>query len=845
MSSDKLITLADGTQKSIERASRKELLGSLSHYKDISDEWLRRMIIDKNRIDILANEVLGYTLQPFHVKMLKFQFEHPKSLQLAYRGSGKSCTVGTKVIRHDGTVDEIQNIKVGDQLMGPDSKPRTVLNVQPGRGPMYEIRPTRSKPWQCNDAHILTLKGRQHKKGQIIDVPIRDYIDRFKHCKRGLLDTPWKQFHVPVDFPEKPLEFDPYLIGLWLGDGTSSVPQITNPEVEIEDWLYTWSHTAGYAITKSYSSTGCQRYYIKSLSTVNHLLRFLESMGPEKHVPRHYITNSEEKRLQLLAGLVDTDGYYDKLDTYEICQKHKHLAEDIAFLARSLGFFVSLNEKIGTIKYEDGTLFRGLYYRLYISGNVDRIPCKVKRKQAKSREINKDPLVEGFDAVPIGDGDYYGVLLDGDGRFLLEDFTVTHNSTSCTITKAIHLLIKDRNLRILLVSKTKGNAENFLKEIKTHLESNEKLIKLFGEFYDPHKVSKWDNSEIEILGRTKVVRESSVSCLGVDSAIVSRHYDVILCDDLVEEENARTKHLRDKTKTWFYQTLDPTLEPPDKSISHRGEMHFVGTRYHYDDFYGHLMENELKGHTQIIPALDEHGNSPWPERHPPEWFLEKKRNAGAIVYGCQYLCQTEQMKGEIFKYDDCQRLPQPKFPNPKELKIFMGVDLAIKESESADQFALVVIGIEGDMSKDDCRYYILDSYAKQIRFSKQTDLILSKYNEWDPILCVIESNAYQLAQIQTLKDHNAEMRVHPHITDKDKMTRAWKLSPLFEQGRMFFKEQGQEELIDQLVLFPSHRYKDLFDALDLAVTASKIRRRKRVRKDREEPGIISVRKRGI
>lgn len=400
-------------------------------------------------------------------------------------------------------------------------------------------------------------------------------------------------------------------------------------------------------------------------------------------------------------------------------------------------------------------------------------------------------------------------------------------STTCTVTKVLHLLLKNPNLRILLASKTVNNAEAFLKEIKSHFETNHKLIEIFGQYYDSRRVPKWDNREIEVLPRTVFTKEANVTCVGVDGTIVGKHYDIIIGDDLVDEENTRTKYMRDKAKTWYYQTLDPTLEPPDPAVPHRGEYHRLGTRYHYDDLYGHLIANELKAHHQVIPALSTDGKSPWPEKYPAEWFAEKRQKSGMIIFNAQYQCDTEAMKGEVFQYDDCQIIDDIDIPS--DLRVFMGVDLAISEKDSADKFAIVVLGIDST-----ARYYVLDYYENQLRFKDQTRKIIEYYKKWDPIRIAIETNAYQAAQYQNLKDEDIDIRLKPIITDKDKISRAWKLSSIFEDKRVFFKK-NMGLLIEHMVLFPNHGYKDLFDAFDLAVTASK---KKKKRRERREPGVI-------
>jgi phage terminase large subunit-like protein len=405
-------------------------------------------------------------------------------------------------------------------------------------------------------------------------------------------------------------------------------------------------------------------------------------------------------------------------------------------------------------------------------------------------------------------------------------------STTCTEVKVIHLLLKNPNLRILIASKTLQNACGFLKNIKSHFETNTRLQEIFGRYYDAKRVGKWDEREIEVLPRTIVAKEASVTCVGVEGTVVSKHYDVIISDDLVDEDNSRTKLQREKTQKWFYNTLMPTLEPPDDLVPHRGEHHMLGTRYHYDDLYGHLIKNELKKHHQVIPALDERGRSPWPKKYPAKWFAERRKRAGLIIFNAQYQCDTEAMKGEIFQYDYCQQLSDDVWPDPKTLRIFMGVDLAISEDEKADKFAIVIIGV----TKDRSGYYVLDYFEDQLRFSAQTKKILEYYRRWKPIRCGIETNQYQAAQYQTLREIDKDIRLKRIHTDKDKITRAWKLSSLFEDKRMFFRKGSQALLIEHLVLFPNHKYKDLFDGLDLAVTTSKMRRRRGG--DRKEPGVI-------
>lgn len=409
-------------------------------------------------------------------------------------------------------------------------------------------------------------------------------------------------------------------------------------------------------------------------------------------------------------------------------------------------------------------------------------------------------------------------------------------TTIATVTWAIWQLILNADRRILFASKTGTNAEDFLKEVKQHFESNERLREIFGDFVGNER---WDAKAIQIKGRTKPFKEPSINTVGLEGAVASKHYDIIHADDLVDEENSRTKYQRDKMLDWYYKMLIPTLNPPTPTDRFVGCLHAVGTRYHFNDLYGHLSEGqpdgtggEFKGDkTLVIPITNPDGTAVWPERF-SEAKIKSLKSMGIIRFNSQYMCDCEAMKGKIFRYDDCRVVDDSEIPS--ELKVYMGVDLAISESEEADMFAMVCIGIDAVGA-----IYVLEYLEAQLRFPEQTEAIKAMAARRKPIRVGIEANAYQKAQIQQLKESSKKdlataVNAVPLFTLKDKVTRAWNLAKHFENSRMRFR-RDQQPLIEHLVLFPGHRYKDLFDALDLAVKASETR----VRRGREtEPGLM-------
>jgi hypothetical protein len=140
-----------------------------------------------------------------------------------------------------------------------------------------------------------------------------------------------------------------------------------------------------------------------------------------------YKTADRRARLALLAGLMDTDGSVSRT-SYDFVTKSRRLAEDVAFVARSLGLCVPRVNERTAVCCNSPTRAVGTYYRLCISGETTVVPCLVPRKLPPMRTSKKDPLRTGFFVRRAGVQRYYGFTLDGDGRFLLGDFTVTHNS---------------------------------------------------------------------------------------------------------------------------------------------------------------------------------------------------------------------------------------------------------------------------------------------------------------------------------------------------------------------------------------------------------------------------------
>jgi superfamily II DNA or RNA helicase len=349
-------------------------------------------------------------------------------------GFGKCTSKNTPIIMYDGSIKMVQDVKVGDQLMGDDSTPRNVLSLARGRETMYDIIPNKGNKYTVNESHILSLKcsvnhSKKYKKGEIYDISIKDYLNLPKsfHGPGG----PLLGYRVGVDFPYKEVDIEPYFLGIWIGDGTKRNLGITNIDIPIIDYCYEYARRLELDIRKCDSKKSrCSLYFITSHNKKpNSLIKSFKKYNllNNKHIPHDFKCNSRQIRLELLAGIIDSDGS-NHYENYDIIQKNEKLFDDIIYLARSLGFAAYKKECKKSCMYK-GEKREGTYYRTTIHGKgLEEIPVKCERKKAKPRKQIKDALVSRIKVIKKEKDNYYGFELDGNHRYLLGDFTVTHNT---------------------------------------------------------------------------------------------------------------------------------------------------------------------------------------------------------------------------------------------------------------------------------------------------------------------------------------------------------------------------------------------------------------------------------
>jgi DNA gyrase/topoisomerase IV subunit B len=386
----------------------------------------------------------------------------------------------TPVLMWDGSIKRADNIVIGDKLVGDDGNVRNVSKTTSGNDNMFEITTEYGQKYTVNSEHIITLyyknnniikekvsdeeyyldyfdgqtiktivvkynqnvSGDDHynktklskeeayneileKQKEIIikynisnkiDIKISDYMKLSKFAKRGLFMI--SNDHV-VNWEKQQVKINPYILGTWLGDS------------EILTEFVIWAETIECELT--HHKTG-----INSIGDKNHSSKTCKgctTSNPIKHLLKEYIFNDKQTRLELLAGFIDTDGIVKTkgAQSYiEISQtkiSNSNLISELEFLCKTLGFSTSIKEQhIGvTEKGNDIILLTLRIMGEFLHEIPTRLPKKKVNDSRHKRTFTYNNYMN-FKINYIGKGPFYGWSLDGNERFLLGNFIVTHNS---------------------------------------------------------------------------------------------------------------------------------------------------------------------------------------------------------------------------------------------------------------------------------------------------------------------------------------------------------------------------------------------------------------------------------
>ena len=275
----------------------------------------------------------------------------------------------------------------------------------------YERFKEFSRP--LKNVNLEEIESKTNKHTDIFELPIKDITER--HIKN------FRYVQRCVDYDIQEVIIDPYIFGLWLGDGNSRSCGLTTVDLPVKNIWCDYLKNMGLNVQednkknrnseiKSDESDHVVTYFGRTMEkTTNgcskpntnpflNELRRLNVFGA-KHIPEIYLKNSKENRLKLLAGLIDTDGTLAKGTSYSITQKREILSNNIAELCKSLGFFTNVTSQTKRCTNSPNPNHIDTYYRvdIFITFHTPTIPLQIVRKLNISPKPGQNSNFQKFD----------------------------------------------------------------------------------------------------------------------------------------------------------------------------------------------------------------------------------------------------------------------------------------------------------------------------------------------------------------------------------------------------------------------------------------------------------------
>lgn len=751
---------------------------------------------------------------------------------------GKALAHDTPVLTISGWKNHGE-LEVGDVIFAPSGKPISVLGVTSEfEDEAYEvvfddgsiIVAGKSHEWAV-EMDLEDTHGDRIRKDEIIETHqltecLRDKnrrANRIRVCR-------------PLEFAPRSLVINPYILGIWLGDGTWSNGTITVGEQDIE-------HFYKYGVkTQVAKPNGKHKVYRVLIPNLQFNLKRLD-LFKNKHIPLNYLIASAEQRWALLQGLMDTDGTVDnRVGRASFCSKLEPLARQVYQLVASLGMKPIISSMIKTCT-NSKTRASNLYWSVGFSPHAHEQVFRLKRKQDRIGVVAKRLKSTARyirELRAVGKRMLKCIQVEGGNYLVGYGLIATHNSSLASLYFSAFFLGTYPDKRVILTSYESDFAASWGRRVRDLLEEHGKDIFGITIREDSSAANRWD-----VTGR-----EGGMVAVGMGGSVTGRRADVMVIDDPHRNlQDAMSEVLRARNYEWYLSTALTR-------VSENGIVVLIQTRWHEEDLAGKLMKDaETRGEKWTIvrlPAIAEQHEA-WPTgwtRAPgdvlcPELFSKstvdaRRRALGPHLWAGLYQQRPVPIEGGIvkshwlkeYRREDewicCMRGEEEWFRyRPQEAFRFATVDLAITEKE---------------LSKDDPDFFVLCAWAA---FAHPKGVILALMDvfrdriegpDHDPIIeryhrlykfnviAVEKVGVSDLAQRLKRKgfpvreisqDKDAIYRL-----DKNKVARMIAATPMMADGRFFIPDDAEwlVSYINELTRFPASVHDDQCDATSSAVS---------------------------
>lgn len=751
-------------------------------------------------------------------------------------GYGKLIANDVPVLTKDGWKKH-GDLKVGDYVIGKQGQFVRVNIVHPKRLATVKVVFEDGEEILCHNQHEWNVYDREAQKEK--ERVETNYL--MEHLKsKGNRN----RFYIPLCNPvigeEKKLPVDPYTYGVWLGDGSTNQPRITQNKNDLKIFEY-----IPYQIGKVYkgASENVDTYQIDGLAKDLHKLGLCyQKHKEEKYIHDSYLTANINQRLELLAGLIDTDGHLDKQkNRYIITTCGEKLKNDIVSLVSTFHWRVCVT-KVEPKTSTSGVIGRNITYYISFSPTM-YIPCKLERKQLHKFSKQKRIGIARIEHIPVTEGNC--ITVDGGLYLVGKTLKLTHNTYPEKISEAWSFG-KDPTGTILSlcsnVDVVKGGSATVRDEMKSEK---------FGDVFPKMRFSKEDKEYF--------LKETDGNWKLRDCKLVSSYYADTVNSNVVGERASKRIHIDDLYADYLEAMNQNTNELYFNRFTTVWKKRFIqnavekvvvtGTLWASGDFIARLIESEEKDHqfeedkkypyTRIsedgtvviiqVPALDyKTGLSTCPELRTTEAILKERSRIDEYLFQTNF--QQRPVDPEAMEFSNNRLRYYDKKPPRKDAICYAVIDATRKSGK--DFFAMPILQ-KVYVGEDEYDYALIDCIFTRTATKDMYQEVVNKIMEYRIITLVIESNVTsELKQnIETILGeygiNYCDIREKYNVAKKEERIEAQKSNIrrkiVFPERNLFPLKSDIGSFMDNLIVYNSQGRNINDDAPDsLAMFCSEI-----------------------
>lgn len=838
--------------------ARRGLLGFTRHTKsDFSTNWHHRRICqavnalerrDTPRALLASWGITGKELErqltnPHPVTKLYCGLTNPEAIDKPLTGlqvmiaprHGKLCAHDTPVPTPQG-LRLHGDLRVGDEVFGSDGLPTRVVALGPDAEASLEVTFAHGEKVVVHPDHLwpVVAAGRGDSIEVLSTAEMRRrgcWVGKNAPGARGSKGRFISPLPPAQQYPAADLDMPPYVLGAWLGDGSGHRALITHaPEdTAVVEAIEALGYPRGSRFVHKTTGVIGTSFVPKGTKVGWPGCRFhrqLYALGVfrNKHIPELYQQSSVAQRLELLAGLIDTDGHTcRKTGRVRFCNANARLIEDVARLVRGLGWRAGI-ASAQPILSSGGIQGKRVTYQVLFNPTVE-LPCRLERKRNKVIRPQRRVGVVRIEPVAPRPGRCIQVAA-ADGLYLVgKQPVLTHNSELISRRTPAWWLGRNPDDQIIACSYSADLSSRMNRDVQRIIETEAyeaafDTVRLNSSNVRTVATGTWlRNSDIfEVVGRRGVYRSA-----GVGGGITGMGASLALADDVFKNRKQADSPLERQTVwEWYTSTLYTRLQKRAAKI-------VINTRWHEYDLSGRTIAQAIADPLSdqwlclVYPALLDCDPGPgdprrpdealWPDEFSADRLKQIRATVGSYEFEALYQQRPNPQGGGVvhetwWRY--YTRLPD------RLTDWTISADLAFKDSEKSDFCAFQVWAADGPADR-----YLVDQVMARMEFTEQLRTMASLSEKYPQArVKLVEDAANGAALVSTLKRHiPGIIAVKP---EGSKQARAEAVSPQIEAGNVYLPSPSLrpwvEDFLTQWRNFPNGAHDDAVDSASMALS---------------------------